>query len=156
MGYIKKHLCLLVLLTGFGCVGPNASLSSADIRKQHVELYIEKSKTSIDLDNDDIAAILKEFVVNITTNEPVSWADIQLREDKYILNISTNVISINYPIRPSDDEIFISDSFLDKTIEYFRVKNPSWYSDMGDVLSVSASRFIVEINDFEWENNKER
>lgn len=153
---IKSNLLsfLVMAFISVGCA-TTPQYNSDDIIDKYYNIYTSKVDVVEDLDNDDISSILREFVVNITTNEPTSWENLEVREAVYIINISTNVISSNYPVRASAIEIEIADGLIDDSIEYFKIKRPTWYSDMGATMANMSGRFIDKINKFEWQRNRD-
>lgn len=139
------------ILLGCGTTSPTNRDDSLII-KSHVEMYAN----SVDSQNDDIAAILREFSNKTLKNDYSSWAQLAKDEDLYMLQLTTNYISSNYTVVASSEEIKISDSFLDMIILNDSYYHYDWIYSIDSRMPYICSRFIVEMNDWQYENRQEK
>lgn len=156
MNIIRKAVVafLSVVLILSGCISGShyQTIDDNTIINNYVAMYASSTNSQ----NDDIAAILREFSTYVVLEKASSWADLQKKEDLFMMNISTNFISYYYTIIPSDEEIRISDGFLDMIIMYDTYYNPSWIYSINQRIPSISSRFITKMNDYEYNTRTNR
>lgn len=150
---MKCFLGIFLVLFGLcqSCENPNPPISTNELVEKHVLFYVN----SINRTNTTISISLRYFVNDLQVNEPKNWVEVESRETIWISHLSNNKISLDYPVKPSPEEIIIIDRFLDYFIwfgkNYQRI-NPE---NIGENLSVISKKYIKSINDFEYENHKQ-
>lgn len=105
-------------------------------------------------DNHDIAAMLQTITVDLIKKPSNSWKEVTIREQRYIDDIKTNNISPVYTIRACSNEIDIVDGFCDEIIYYYSVVEPNYAYFSGNFLGESATRFIIKMDNYEYEKVK--
>lgn len=146
-----KILALVLLVAFAGCKTVDSNISTDSIVAKYTSQYIEISTTDTNTDNHDIAAMLQTVSVDLIRHPSESWQDVMVREDQYISVVTTGVISRVYTIRASTNEIKIVDGFCDEVLEYLSSIEPDYASFAGDLLSESSTRFIVNMDNYEYE-----
>lgn len=151
---LLKILTCIILLAISGCQTNRTDISTDLIVTKYVDTYIKVSAIDTNTDNHDIAAMLQTFTVDLIHVPLTSWKDVQTREDQYISTVSTGMISNVYTIIASSNEIKIVDGFCDDILCYYSVIEPDYATLAGNFLSESAIRFIVTIDKYQYEKEK--
>lgn len=158
MNIIQKILVILLvsLVSICGCTqggGESKKVMNDEfILSHHTTMYMKSTNSQ----NDDIAAILREFSAFTITNKFASWQDVARKEDIFMARLQTSNISYFYPVIPSKEEIKISDSFLDMVITYDTYYHPEWLYRIGQRIPTISTRFITQINDYEYNKRTNR
>lgn len=154
--FIFHKLLIFILfcfLVFFGCATKlNLNSNENFIINNHVQLYAKSTNSQ----NDDISAILREFSSFVYTNKFISWNDLITKEDSFMLNLKSNYISQYYTIIASDEEIQISDNFLDSIISNDMRYNPEWINEISSRIPMVTSKFITHLNDYEYNKRIEK
>ena len=150
MNIIRKIIPIILAVTVFlsGCTTDNSIKTVDD--NVIIHHYVTQYSNSTNSQNDDIAAILREFSYYVINNRPSSWPDLQGKENQFMSRLLTNEISYYYPVIPSDEEIRISDGFLDIVITYDSIYHPEWIYSVNQRIPSISSRFITQMNDYEY------
>jgi len=152
---ILISLIIIFSFSFYGCVTQSPTYSSTgDIVNRYANEYKNISSVDTNTDNHDISAILKTFSVLLIKVPSSTWQDVKNREREYIALISTNSISFNYSIRASSNEINISNGFLNDIIQYYEIIEPNYSYFSGNFISESSVRFIIIMDDYEYEKYK--
>ena len=153
--------CVFLMVSGImGCSTGGTSgsggseISTYTIVKKYTENYISISNVDTNTDNNDIAAMLQTITVKLIKTPCKSWQDVNKVEDEYIASVKSNYISSVYTIVACSNEIEIVDGFCDEIIYYYSITQSGYYFMAGDLLSESATRFIINMDKYEYEKVK--
>jgi hypothetical protein len=144
----------LAITTLFGCTTVSSYTSTNDVITQYTSQYIEISSVDTNTDNHDIAAMLQTITVGFIRLPSESLEEIEKREDQYISIMTTGVISKTYTIMASSNEISIVDGFCDDIIKYYSTIEPNYPEFFGDFLGDVSIRFIVNMDNYEYDKIK--
>ena len=138
-----------------GCQGPavNKQIMNDDIIiANHIGMYMSATNSQ----NDDIAAILREFSLFTITNRFSTWSELSKKENQFMGRLQTSNISYFYPVIPSAEEIKISNSFLDTVIAYDTYYHTTWLYQIGQRIPTISTKFITKMNDYEYNKRTDK
>jgi len=160
-------LCICLMVSGIiGCsTGSGGSggsggsdspepVSTDSIIEKYTESYISISNIDTNTDNNDIAAMLQTITVKLIRMPSESWAEVDAKENAYMISLSTNFISDVHTLKASSNEIEIVDGFCDEIIYYYSVTESGYYMVAGELLGDAAGRFIVKMDKHEYKKIK--
>lgn len=145
-------LVALVILSGCTTTDGQRRIDENVVISNHVAMYASSTNSQ----NDDIAAILREFSSFTVTNRFASWQDLMNKENLFMAKLQTNYISMVYTVIPSSEEIKISDSFLDTIIVFDMYYHPEWIYQIGQRIPYVTGKFISQMNDYEYDKRTDK
>jgi len=151
---IFKIFLFCILFFCYGCNSVNQDISTSTIVEKYSNIYIEISSTDTNTDNHDISAILQTVTVDLIKKPSETWNDVNRRKNVYIESIKSNNISYVYTLMASSNEIEIANGFCGEIIYYYSITQPEYAFFSGNFLSEAATRFIVNMNDYEYDYEK--
>jgi len=118
--------------------------------QQVVSNYVNKYMVSTNANNFVIGIILREISLACITNDMSSWDMLLKYKSAFFQNITTNIISTEYPVRPSSDDIDITSGYIGSISETTMEAYPELLGEMKRIVPKFSNILIFRINEYEY------